>query len=103
PLQVVHKKESIDFDNFFKSIDLRGLSRSEQENHIENYCQEDQTKGFDLAKLPLIRFALFDLGENGYELLQSNHHILKDGWSFGVLYKELIELYEDEAILLPIT
>lgn len=102
PLQVVFKAEELEREVYFQTIDLTHLAETEQIAHIEAFRAQDQN-GFDLSHLALIRFILFDLGTAGYQFLQSNHHIIKDGWSLGVLFKELIDLYKEDRRLLPIT
>ncbi|MGD7119988.1 non-ribosomal peptide synthetase, partial [Ralstonia pseudosolanacearum] len=49
---------------------------------------------FDLAHGPLIRGRLVKLGEHEHVLLITMHHIVSDGWSQGVLARELGTLYE---------
>jgi non-ribosomal peptide synthetase component F/thioesterase domain-containing protein len=51
------------------------------------------TYRFDLASLPLVRWTLVDRGSNQCELLLVEHHIVHDGWSFGVFLSELQEFY----------
>ena len=48
---------------------------------------------FDLGKGPLLRARLFVLGPNDHALVLCMHHIISDGWSMGVLNKELGTLY----------
>ncbi|QQP97531.1 non-ribosomal peptide synthetase [Lysobacter enzymogenes] len=48
---------------------------------------------FDLAAGPLVRATLFRLGDEDYELLLIQHHIVCDGWSMDVLARELSALY----------
>jgi acyl carrier protein len=49
---------------------------------------------FDLARGPLARAHLLDLGEDDHVLLLTLHHIVADGWSTGILVRELAVLYE---------
>ncbi|MFF4189644.1 amino acid adenylation domain-containing protein [Nonomuraea sp. NPDC001831] len=48
---------------------------------------------FDLASGPLLRSRLVRLGEGDHVLLLTTHHIVSDGWSWGVLLGELGECY----------
>ncbi|HKY37862.1 MAG TPA: amino acid adenylation domain-containing protein [Polyangiaceae bacterium] len=48
---------------------------------------------FDLAKGPLFRASLLALGSESFVLLLSLHHIVSDGWSIGILVRELSLLY----------
>jgi hypothetical protein len=52
---------------------------------------------FDLAAGPLFRFSLFDLGNQRWAVLLVIHHLIADGWSWGVLLEELGEVYTAKA------
>src|SRR5439155_1498522 len=49
---------------------------------------------FDLTQGPLFRAALFHLGSQEHLLLLTMHHIVSDGWSIGLLLRELGILYQ---------
>lgn len=48
---------------------------------------------FDLARLPLVRARLIQLSDREHALVLTFHHIVCDGWSMGLLVKELTALY----------
>ena len=52
---------------------------------------------FDLAAGPLMRVRLIHLGDEDHVLLVSQHHIVSDGWSLGILAREVCELYRAKA------
>ncbi|RKH61617.1 non-ribosomal peptide synthetase, partial [Corallococcus llansteffanensis] len=52
---------------------------------------------FDLARGPLLRARLLKLGAAEHVLLVTMHHIVSDGWSLGVLVRELVAFYEARA------
>jgi len=54
---------------------------------------EEAETPFDLERGPLIRGRLVRLSSDEHVLLLSMHHIVSDGWSMGVLYRELGALY----------
>ena len=56
---------------------------------------------FDLASEPLVRARLLDLGEDEHVLLLTMHHIISDGWSMGVLVRELAAVYSACSNNLP--
>ncbi|MET0399016.1 MAG: amino acid adenylation domain-containing protein, partial [Longimicrobiaceae bacterium] len=56
--------------------------------------REEAARPFDLAAGPLFRAALLRLGAGDHVLLLSMHHIVSDGWSMGVFFRELAALYE---------
>ncbi|HEU4591743.1 MAG TPA: amino acid adenylation domain-containing protein [Steroidobacteraceae bacterium] len=49
---------------------------------------------FDLLNGPLMRAQLVVLASDAHELILTGHHIVCDGWSFGVLSRDLMQLYE---------
>ncbi|GAA3858718.1 non-ribosomal peptide synthetase [Streptomyces sedi] len=73
--------------------DLRRLEGPAQDEELTRLLAEDRARGFDLTRPPLIRFALYRLGESRHRLVLTKHHILVDGWSMPVLVKELFALY----------
>ncbi|UCH93174.1 MAG: amino acid adenylation domain-containing protein [Candidatus Aminicenantes bacterium] len=75
----------------FDRIDLRkNANREEQAGELVN--QEAWT-AFDLNKGPLVRAKLIRLEEDKYLFLFNMHHIISDGWSLGVMIKEVSALY----------
>src|SRR5262249_53402697 len=73
--------------------DLRGLSEAEREQAVNKWKEREALERFDLAKGPLIRGRLLQLGEEEHLLLMTQHHIISDGWSLGLLVGEVRELY----------
>ncbi|MEO8666272.1 MAG: amino acid adenylation domain-containing protein, partial [Ignavibacteria bacterium] len=51
---------------------------------------------FDLEKGPVFKVYLFSVTNENYVLLINMHHICSDGWSIGIILKELRELYDNE-------
>lgn len=43
----------------------------------------------ELSKAPLMRLALFRLADDAYQFTWTHHHILLDGWSLPILFKEV--------------
>ncbi|HEX8695142.1 MAG TPA: non-ribosomal peptide synthase/polyketide synthase, partial [Longimicrobium sp.] len=74
--------------------DLSGLSEADREAAVRRRVQEEAQRAFDLSAGPLFRAALLRLGEEDHVLLLSMHHIVSDGWSTGVLFRELSILYQ---------
>jgi hypothetical protein len=76
-------------------IELRGVQ--EREREILRQAMEEARTPFDLGRGPLLRGKLLRLGEEEHVLLLTMHHIVSDGWSVGVLVRELGVLYEAYA------
>ena len=71
--------------------DLR--QHPDAEGELQRLSIEEAGNGFDLEAGPLIRGRLIRLREEEHALLITMHHIVSDGWSMGVLLKELSTLY----------
>ncbi len=74
--------------------DLQNLPQEEREQAAQRIAATETQKPFNLAKGPLIRSALLQLSQDDHVLLILMHHIVFDGWSEGILMKELGILYE---------
>jgi glycosyltransferase involved in cell wall biosynthesis len=90
PAQVVHPPTAISLPVF----DLSNLSGDELEAEMERLTKEEMQQAFDLSKGPLVRAKLLRLGEREHLALLTLHHIVTDGWSAGVLVREIGALYE---------
>jgi len=63
------------------------------EHEAQRRATEEARLPFNLATGPLIRASLVRLGAEDHVLLVTMHHIVSDGWSMGVLIKEVGALY----------
>ncbi|QKY12021.1 non-ribosomal peptide synthase/polyketide synthase [Janthinobacterium lividum] len=72
---------------------LEGLHGHELQSAIERIGTDEASTPFDLAQGPLIRGRLLRLGEQEHILFITQHHIISDGWSIGVLVREVCTLY----------
>jgi len=75
-------------------IDLGGLPNPAQEAEATRLAELEARRPFDLSRGPLLRVTLLRLADQENILLLVMHHIVSDGWSMGVLYRELAVLYE---------
>ncbi|NAP24843.1 amino acid adenylation domain-containing protein [Pseudomonas syringae] len=75
------------------SHDLRPLDSAAQHEAVERLAREEALAPFDLSSGPLIRGRLVQLSETEHILLVTQHHIVYDGWSTGVLLHEIGMLY----------
>ncbi|MEM1207288.1 MAG: amino acid adenylation domain-containing protein, partial [Acidobacteriota bacterium] len=70
-------------------VDLRDLDPDARRREAEALIEADAAEPFDLARGPLYRATLVRLQDDEHLLLQNMHHVISDGWSTGVLFKEL--------------
>ncbi|HEU4452404.1 MAG TPA: condensation domain-containing protein, partial [Longimicrobium sp.] len=72
---------------------LSALGEADREAAVGRRAGEEAARPFDLAVGPLFRAALLRLGAEEHVLLLSMHHVVSDGWSMGVIFRELSALY----------
>ncbi|REJ55752.1 MAG: non-ribosomal peptide synthetase [Microcystis aeruginosa DA14] len=90
PIQAIAMPSSfrLKVDNY------QDLSPNEQSTKIQQVAELEAGQAFDLTVGPLIQFKLLQLSPQKSVLLLKMHHIIYDGWSFGILIRELSALYE---------
>lgn len=88
--QIINEEGSFQFPR----IDLRESSSEDSETVAREITRQESKTPFDLSQGPLFRAKLLRLDDEDHVLLISVHHIITDGWSFGVLYREIRELYQ---------
>jgi amino acid adenylation domain-containing protein len=74
-------------------IDLQNLPLIERKYEAERLAALQYNHHFDLALVPLIKTSLLRLTPEEHWLTINMHHIITDGWSFGLLLEELGILY----------
>ena len=75
-------------------IDLSHLASAEREPHTKSLVAAEAARPFDLARGPVMRTTLLRLDEQEHVLLLTSHHIVSDGWSAEILFRELSVLYD---------
>jgi amino acid adenylation domain-containing protein len=70
---------------------------------VDSLVENDFLQPFDLNEGPLVRATLALLENGEAHLILTAHHIVCDGWSFGVVVKEFTDLYEGNSIPAPAT
>ncbi|MGY5035586.1 amino acid adenylation domain-containing protein [Streptomyces sp. 900116325] len=74
-------------------VDLSGTDPGERDERFMDLLAADRLHRFDLAAGPLCRFMLVRIAEHRHKLVISHHHILWDGWSDGLILRELFGIY----------
>ena len=97
PQQVI--SPSIEFS--VPQVSLIDFPEAERESEALRLSLEELRKPFDLAQAPLLRVTLIKLSEHEHIMLLAIHHIISDGWSLGVLVREVTELYKAFATEQP--
>jgi amino acid adenylation domain-containing protein len=74
-------------------VDLSGLPESGREAAARTLAAAEAARPFDLARGPLLRSVLLRLAEDDHLAALTMHHIVSDGWSMGILVREVTALY----------
>lgn len=74
-------------------VDWSALAPAPVLAKVDELCAKEASWRFDLARGPLIRACLARLELDQHFLCVTLHHIVADGWSIGILTRELGELY----------
>ncbi len=77
--------------------DWRARSPAQQETDLSDFLAVDRARGFDLREAPLMRLALFHLGDADIQFVWSVHHLIVDGRSMNLLLREVFGHYSDDA------
>ncbi|MEO8334161.1 MAG: amino acid adenylation domain-containing protein [bacterium] len=72
-------------------VDLTG--ESDGMAVAERFFLDQARTPFDITKDPLLRGYLLQLGDDDHVLVLVTHHIASDGWSKGVMFRELSQAY----------
>ncbi|HEU5131844.1 MAG TPA: amino acid adenylation domain-containing protein, partial [Pyrinomonadaceae bacterium] len=73
--------------------DLTEIAESEREAAVREIAAGEAAQPFDLSRGPMLRVKVVRLSAQEHVLLLTMHHIVSDGWSMGILIREMSELY----------
>ncbi|HEU4329130.1 MAG TPA: amino acid adenylation domain-containing protein [Roseiflexaceae bacterium] len=89
PVQIIHPEQPF----VLRRLDLGQLPEDEREREIQRLAAADAARTFDLRAGPLFDACLVQAGPEDHALLLVMHHSISDGWSLGVLMRELAACY----------
>ena len=90
PLQIVYRNVNIEIEE----EDWRELDAERQHDKLENFIRDDQVRGFDLSRPPLLRLTLFRTADRAYKFVWSRHHLVLDRWSRSLVLKDFFTFYD---------
>jgi amino acid adenylation domain-containing protein len=90
PVQVVAPELGVELP----LVDRSAIPAADRELEVRRMVQEEVRRPFDLERGPLLRARLIRLAPEEHALILVVHHIVFDGWSAGVLSRELGECYQ---------
>ena len=89
-MQVVTPNQELHIDR----IDLTAAPDDERDEELQRHIRLLSEHRFDFEKSETLRVTLLDLSETESVMVLVMNHIISDGWSLGVLVKEVVALYE---------
>jgi amino acid adenylation domain-containing protein len=75
------------------NLHIRAVVIDSSGDAFRKHAVDEARRPFNLAQGPLMRVVLFRLADEDHAVLIAMHHIVCDGWSMGVLFRELATLY----------
>ncbi|NVJ19520.1 non-ribosomal peptide synthetase, partial [Myxococcus sp. AM010] len=78
----------------FRSAGLESLAEAARTAEVTRLVEQEAHQPFELERGPLLRVTLLKLSEHEHVLILVTHHIVSDGWSMGVLVRDVTALYE---------
>ncbi|MEM7583893.1 MAG: amino acid adenylation domain-containing protein [Acidobacteriota bacterium] len=90
PRQVIHPELEV----APKVVDLAAFPTAERQARMEETLATERRHSFDLVHDAPLRLTLLRLGKADWVISTVLHHIAADGWSSGVLIRELLTLYQ---------
>ncbi|WP_166360185.1 non-ribosomal peptide synthase/polyketide synthase [Pseudomonas akapageensis] len=94
PLQVVLRHARIDLQEH----DWRGLTLVEQRGRRQALLDSERRAGFDFRRAGEVRLSLLRVATTQWWLIWSNHHIALDGWSMGLILRDVLGHYHGHAV-----
>ncbi len=89
PLQVVRREVELPW----LELDWSALGEAERQERWSALLRDDQAKGLDLRKAPLLRLATVRWSAGEHRMLWSFSHLILDGWSMAVVIAEVMTAY----------
>nr|WP_157385875.1 non-ribosomal peptide synthetase [Methylosarcina fibrata] len=93
PLQVVGKSRSVEL----RQADWRGLDADQHWRQLHSWLADERKQGFDFAGRRGFELSLLRVGDARWWLVWSHHHIALDGWSMGLVLRDVMRAYHDDA------
>ena len=90
PSQIIHPPGGVEL---IIEISLDDLGESDRESRADSLLHQEALHSFDLSKGPLFRATLARLAKDDHILMLTMPHIVCDGWSNGILVRELTSIY----------
>lgn len=87
--QFITSMDDLDFGLNYVDLSLR----NEKEKAVAAFLSKENSIAFNLEQAPLLRVSLIKSGDQEYTFFMAMHHIIGDGWSSVVLFREMVTIY----------
>ncbi len=87
-------KHSPDKDPPVQVYDLSDLNHESYTKAVREQMEIELATGFELMGKPLIRWVIWDNGNDEINILQAEHHLIHDGWSLRIILRDWLEAYK---------
>lgn len=94
PSQRIHSDQEL----LLEQLDLRALTGERREAELSSHLEAEAARPFDLARGPVIRAGLIALDADEHVFWINLHHIVTDGRSMAVLFRELTAGYHARVL-----
>jgi amino acid adenylation domain-containing protein len=74
-------------------INFTGLDEKTQSEEVSLWISQEGQRPFDLEKGPLLRVSVLKLKKEEHIVVLTEHHLIHDGWTQGVLLREFIAVF----------
>ena len=81
----------------FEFHNWNGIPESEHEQQFQALLAADRARGFTLSQAPLLRLTFVQISPGLYKSLFTFHHLILDGWSLPLVFKEVFAVYEKQV------
>lgn len=89
PVQVVCRSASVRLIE----ADWRGVDEPGQWSRLDTLLQDERQQGFDFAGAAALRLRLIRVADETWWFIWSQHHIVLDGWSMGIVLRDVMQAY----------
>lgn len=73
--------------------DWRELGETEQWSRLDSLLQQERQQGFDFGEASALRLRLIRVAGDVWWFIWSQHHIVLDGWSMGIVLRDVMQAY----------